>query len=392
MNLTETTQEMFIDGERVAAAEGETEPVINPATGETIGEVAKGSVEDVNRAVAAAERAFPSWAEVSPSQRALALLRLAERLEENAEEMAQLESVNVGKPISAAREEIPFAVDHIRFFAGASRSLEGRAAGEYEPGYTSIIRRDPLGVVGSVAPWNFPLLMGVWKICPALLTGNTLVLKPSEQTPLTTLRLAEMAADLLPDGVLNIITGHGEDVGAGLVGHPRVRMSSLTGDVATGKEVMRAAAGNLKKVHLELGGKAPVIIFDDADIELAVERIREGGYANSGPGLHGVVTDLRLGRASTTTSCRRSCPRSSRSSVGDPTSEETEMGPVISERHQAARQGIRRPGASTPVTRELATGGRDERQGLLLQPEHRRRRPAGRRDRQEARSSGRWSR
>lgn len=366
MSATETVQEMFINGERVPAAEGETEPVINPATGEAIGEVAKGSVEDVNRAVAAAEKAFPAWAAVSPAQRSLALLKLADRLEENAEEFAQLESVNVGKPIAAAREEIPFAVDHIRFFAGASRSLEGRAAGEYEPGYTSIIRRDPLGVVGSVAPWNFPLLMGVWKICPALLTGNTLVLKPSEQTPLTTLRLAELAGDLIPEGVLNIVTGHGDPVGAALVGHPRVRMSSLTGDVSTGKAVMRAAADNLKKIHLELGGKAPVIIFDDADIDLAVERIREGGFANSGQDCmassriyasEGVHDDFMSALV----------PAVESIAMGDPSSEDTEMGPVITERHQERVKGFV-DRAMESGHAELVTGGETNGAGFFYKP------------------------
>jgi aminobutyraldehyde dehydrogenase len=366
MSVTEAAHEMFIDGERVAAAEGETEPVINPATGETIAEVAKGSAEDVDRAVAAAERAFPGWAEVSPSQRSLALLKLADRVEEHAEELAQLESANVGKPIAAAREEIPFAVDHIRFFAGASRSLEGRAAGEYEPGYTSIIRRDPLGVVGSVAPWNFPLLMGVWKICPALLTGNTLVLKPSEQTPLTTLRLAELTADLLPEGVLNIVTGHGEPVGAALVSHPRVRMSSLTGDVATGKEVMRAAAGNLKKIHLELGGKAPVIIFDDAEIELAVERIREGGFANSG---QDCMASSRIYASERIHDDFMSAlvPAVESIVMGDPSSEDTEMGPVISERHQQRVKGFVDRAVDTGHA-ELATGGDANGQGFFYKP------------------------
>jgi aminobutyraldehyde dehydrogenase len=366
MSAIDTIHEMFIDGERVAAAEGETEPVVNPATGETVAEVAKGSEEDVNRAVAAAERAFPAWAAMAPAQRSLALLKLADRLEEKAEEFAQLESLNVGKPINMARDEIPFAVDHIRFFAGASRSLEGRAAGEYEPGLTSIIRRDPLGVVGSVAPWNFPLLMGVWKICPALLTGNTLVLKPSEQTPLTTLRLAELAADLLPEGVLNIVTGHGEPVGAALVSHPRVRMSSLTGDVATGKKVMRAAAGNLKKIHLELGGKAPVILFDDADIELAVERIREGGYANSGQDCmassriyasEGIHDDFLSELVPAVESIK----------MGDPAGEDTEMGPVISERHQARVKGFVDRALDTGHA-ELATGGETNGQGFFYKP------------------------
>ena len=366
MSVTKTTHEMFIDGERAAAAEGEIEPVINPATGERIAEVAKGSEEDVNRAVAAAERAFPEWAATAPAQRSLAMLKLADRLEEHAEEFAQLESINVGKPINAAREEIPFAVDHIRFFAGAARSLEGRAAGEYEPGLTSIIRRDPLGVVGSVAPWNFPLLMGVWKICPALLTGNTLVLKPSEQTPLTTLRLAELAADLLPQGVLNIVTGHGESVGAALVSHPRVRMSSLTGDVTTGKKVMKAAAGNLKKIHLELGGKAPVILFDDADIELAVERIREGGYANSGQDCmassriyasEGIHDDFMSALVPAVESIK----------MGDPESEDTEMGPVISERHQQRVKGFVDRALDSGHA-ELATGGETNGQGFFYKP------------------------
>ena len=366
MSVIEQTNQMFIGGEKVAAAEGETEPVINPATGETIGEVAKGSARDVDIAVEAAERAFEGWSNVSPAQRSLALLKLADRVEENAEELAQLESLNVGKPINVARDEIPFAADHIRFFAGASRSLEGRAAGEYEPGYTSIIRRDPLGVVGSVAPWNFPLLMGVWKICPALLTGNTLVLKPSEQTPLTTLRLAELAADLLPDGVLNIITGHGDPVGAALVSHPRVRMSSLTGDVATGKEVMRAAAGNLKKIHLELGGKAPVIIFDDADLEVAVARIREGGYANSGQDCmassrvyasEGIHDDF----------LSQLVPAVESIAVGDPESEDTEMGPVISERHRDRVKGFVDRAVDTGHA-ELATGGDTNGPGFFYKP------------------------
>jgi aminobutyraldehyde dehydrogenase len=221
-------QLMYVNGEQVAAADGATEPVINPATEAQIATVPLGGVADVLRAVDAAEKAFDGWSATTPGKRAELLLELADRLESHAEEFAQLESVNVGKPITVAREEIPFGVDNMRFFAGAARVLEGRAAGEYSPTHTSIIRRDPLGVIGSVAPWNFPLLMAIWKICPALMTGNTLVLKPSEQTPLTTLRLAELAGDLFPPGVFNVVTGHGDTVGQSLVSHPRVRMSSLT--------------------------------------------------------------------------------------------------------------------------------------------------------------------
>jgi aminobutyraldehyde dehydrogenase len=366
MSVAEQTYEMFIGGRRAGAAEGETEPVINPATGERIAEVARGSARDVDVAVEAAEKAFDGWAAVPPNERALALLRLADRLEEHAEELAELESLNVGKPIAAAREEIPFAADHMRFFAGAARTLEGRAAGEYLAGYTSIIRRDPIGVVGSVAPWNFPLLMGVWKIGPALMTGNTLVLKPSEQTPLTTLRMAELAADLFPEGVLNVITGHGEDVGAALVSHPRVRMSSLTGDVTTGKEVMKAAAGNLKKIHLELGGKAPVIIYDDADIALAVDRLREGGYSNSGQdcmassrvyAAEGVHDDL----------LSELVPAVESIVMGDPQSEDTEMGPVISERQQQRVKGFVDRAVDTGHA-ELATGGDANGKGFFYKP------------------------
>jgi len=275
-------QLMFVAGAQVPATDGATEPVINPANGEQIATVALGSAADVDLAVAAAEGAFDEWAATTPGQRAELLLRLADRLEAHAEEFAQLESANVGKPIAVAREEVPFGVDNMRFFAGAARVLEGRAAGEYSPTHTSIIRRDPLGVVGSVAPWNFPLVMAIWKVCPALMTGNTLVLKPSEQTPLTTLRLAELAADLFPPGVFNVVTGHGGTVGQALVSHPRVRMSSLTGDTATGKVVARVASENLKRLHLELGGKAPVLVFDDCDAELAISKICEGGYGNSG--------------------------------------------------------------------------------------------------------------
>jgi aminobutyraldehyde dehydrogenase len=359
--------QMFIGGEHVPALEGETEDVLNPATGEKLAEVPLGSSADVDAAVKTAGDAFEAWSTLAPNERALPLLRLADRLEEHAEEFAQLESLNVGKPISVAREEIPFGADCLRFFAGAARTLEGRAAGEYVQGYTSIIRRDPLGVVGSVAPWNYPLLMGIWKIAPAILTGNTLVLKPSELTPLTTLRFAELAADLLPPGVLNVITGHGETVGAALVSHPAVRMSSLTGDVATGKAVMRAGAGNLKRLHLELGGKAPVIVFDDADLELTVAKIREGGYMNSGQDCmaasrvyaSGGIHDDLLAEL---------VPAVESIAMGDPTSEDTEMGPVISDRQRSRVEGFVDRALETGHA-ELATGGKTNGQGgFFYQP------------------------
>jgi hypothetical protein len=229
----------FVDGKLVEGMGGEWREVINPATGTVIAEVPEGAEEDVERAVEAADRAFASWFETTPGERAEMLFRLADVMEENAGELASLESRNVGKPISLAREELPFMIDNLRFFAGAGRVLEGKAAGEYLRGYTSMIRREPVGVVGQIAPWNYPLHMAIWKIDPALAAGNTVVLKPSEQTPPTMLRLMELAADVFPPGVLNVITGDGVPVGSGIVSHPKVGMVSLTGDVATGKEVAR---------------------------------------------------------------------------------------------------------------------------------------------------------
>src|ERR1700737_2105048 len=267
MNVTVAQYKNFVGGEWVEAAEGETAEIVNPATGETIAEVPQGTEADVDRAVQAAKAALPEWLETTPGERQEMLLKLAVTIDANAEELAQVESQNVGKPLPAARDEIPVATDNIRFFAGAARTLEGRAAGEYMRGYTSMIRREPVGLVGQIAPWNYPLMMAIWKIAPALAAGNCVVLKPSEWTPLTALRLAELSAEIFPPGVFNVITGDGEPVGAGIVRHPGVNMVSLTGDVATGKEVARAASQTLKRVHLELGGKAPVVVFDDADLE-----------------------------------------------------------------------------------------------------------------------------
>ncbi|HWF26369.1 MAG TPA: aldehyde dehydrogenase family protein, partial [Solirubrobacteraceae bacterium] len=263
------TLQNFIDGEHVEAAEGQTEPVLNPATGEIIAYAPLSTPEDVDRAVAAARRAFADgWSTSTPMERQNALLALAASIEEHGEELAELEAVNAGKPIAAVRQdEIPVAADNLRFFAGAARCLEGRAAGEYVAGHTSIIRREAVGVIGQIAPWNYPLMMAIWKIGPALAAGNTVVLKPAETTPLTTMRLAELAAEHFPEGVLNVLTGHGDPTGQALVTHAEVDMVSLTGSVDTGKWIARAAADTLKRVHLELGGKAPVIVFDDVELE-----------------------------------------------------------------------------------------------------------------------------
>jgi aminobutyraldehyde dehydrogenase len=276
-------QTQLLIGGRLVAGESAIEAVFDAATGAQIAAVPAASLAQVHDAVAAAEAAFPGWARTAPRDRATLLLRIADRLDAEAEDYAALESRNTGKPLAAMRaDEMPAISDVFRFFAGACRSPQGLAAGEYLPGHTSLIRRDPVGVVASIAPWNYPLMMAAWKIAPAIAAGNTLVLKPSEQTPLTTLKLAALFAEALPPGVVNVVCGRGDPVGAALINHERVRMVSLTGSVATGQKVLAAAAGNLKRTHLELGGKAPVIVFDDADLEAVVAGVRTFGYYNAG--------------------------------------------------------------------------------------------------------------
>jgi acyl-CoA reductase-like NAD-dependent aldehyde dehydrogenase len=265
MSTTVSKHQNLIGGEWADSSGGETMEVLNPSTGELIAEVPAATAEDVDRAVQAAKKALVEWRETTPGERSEFLLKLANAIDEHADELAELESRNVGKPLSYAKDEPPVCADNFRFFAGAARVLEGKAAGEYMRGYTSWLRREPIGVVGGIAPWNYPLMMAVWKMAPALAAGNVQVLKPSEQTPLTTLRFAQLAAEILPPGVLNVITGDGVPAGEAIVKHPDVRLVSLTGDVETGKIIARTAADNLKRVHLELGGKAPVLVFDDAD-------------------------------------------------------------------------------------------------------------------------------
>src|SRR5215510_4340440 len=351
MSVTISTFQNFVGGTWVDAAEGGTAEIINPSTGDTIAEVPSGAQADVDRAVDAAKAALPEWLETTPGERAEALLKLADALDANTEELAQLESQNVGKPVPAARDEIPVSSDNIRFFAGAARMLEGRATGEYMHGYTSMIRREPVGIVGQIAPWNYPLMMAVWKIAPALAAGNVVVLKPSEQTPLTTLRMAQLAEEIFPAGVLNVITGDGEPVGAGIVRHPDVSMVSLTGDVATGKEVAKAASQSLKRVHLELGGKAPVVVFDDADLELVVPGIKMAGFANSGQDCT-AASRVVAGPAIYDKLLDELVPAVESLHVGDPAAgDEIEMGPVISKAQQDRVFGfLERASAATVVT------------------------------------------
>ncbi len=276
------TYQQFIGGEFVDAADGRTADVINPANDTVIANVPASSQEDVNRAVEAAASAFETWKKSTPQDRSLLMLRIADALIANADRLGRLESANAGKPVGAAIDEIGVCADLFRFFAGAARVMDGLAANEFVAGHTSIIRRDPIGVIASIAPWNYPLYMASWKLGPALATGNTVVLKPSARTPLSALAFAGLLAEILPPGVVNVLSGSGADIGDALVSHPTVRMVSITGDTVTGKRVARLAAETVKRLHLELGGKAPVIVFDDADVNLAAETLRFAGYWNSG--------------------------------------------------------------------------------------------------------------
>ena len=274
--------ELLIDHQFVKG-EGQDEAILDPATGELLCVVPEASLEQVSRAVSAASRAYRGWSQTTPGERSGLLLKLADVVESNAEQFARLESLNCGKPYARALgDEIPAIVDCFRYFAGAARCMSGLIAGEYLSGFTSMIRRDPIGVVASIAPWNYPLMMAAWKLAPALAAGNTVVLKPSEQTPLTALLFARLAAEILPKGVLNVVCGRGASVGQPLVEHPLVRMVSVTGDVATGRKILQAASGTLKRTHLELGGKAPVIVFDDANLDEVVAGVRTFGYYNAG--------------------------------------------------------------------------------------------------------------
>lgn len=361
-------RQMFIGGEWQPAAAGETQDILNPATGEVIAQVPKGSEQDVERAVAAARKAYDEgWFESTPKERSLALLKLAERLEQQQEEFARLESANVGKPMQWARFDMEFSIDNLRFFAGAARVLEGKSVGEYEKGFTSMVRREPVGVVGQISPWNYPLMMAVWKIGPALAAGNAVVLKPSEWTPLTTLKLAEIAADIFPPGVLNVITGDGVPVGSSLVRHEQVDMVSLTGDVSTGKEVAAAAAQTLKRVHLELGGKAPVVVFDDADPKAVAETVAFAGYFNSGQDCTAACRVLAGGRIYDDV-LSELVPAVEGLKVGDPADDdELDLGPVVSEAQLERVTGFVERAAAAGA-RVLTGGARGDGRGFFYKP------------------------
>ena len=355
-------------GGRFAPGEGAGEAVVDPATGETVGIIPEASPAQVDEAVRAAERAFLKWSRTTPGERSAALLKIADAIEADAEDFARLESLNCGKPFRrVVEDEIPAVVDCFRFFAGAVRCMQGAVAGEYLAGYTSMIRRDPIGVVGSIAPWNYPLMMLAWKVAPAIAAGNTIVLKPSELTPLTALKFAKLAADLLPDGVFNLVIGRGESVGAALISHPAVRMVSLTGDISTGSKVLQAAASGIKRTHLELGGKAPVVVFDDADIEEVVGGLRTFGYYNAGQDCTAacrvyagakvydkLVADLAAAADSI--------------AFGPASGDAAEIGSLISARQRSRVAGFVERARDTPHIEIVAGGNAPEGPGFFYRP------------------------
>ncbi|MDQ1565897.1 MAG: aminobutyraldehyde dehydrogenase [Actinomycetota bacterium] len=353
--LPEMAARNWIGGQWAEPESGALDDVVDPATGEVIFRAAASGATDVDKAVRAATTAFETWSTTTPRQRSEALLRIASVIEDHADEFTAIESANVGKPVSALPDEMDLTIDNFRFFAGGARTLEGRAAGEYMTGYTSFLRREPLGVVGQIAPWNYPLMMAAWKIGPALAAGNTVVLKPSELTPLSVLRLAELTADVLPPGVLNVVTGQGEVAGVALVEHPAVAMISLTGSVPTGQAIMRAAATTLKRVHLELGGKAPVVVLDDADPEVVAAAVRLGGFFNAGQDCTAACRVIASGSAYE--AAVAGIAGAVKTLVaGSPSDEATELGPLVSAEQRSRVAGF----VDRAVGRgaEVLTGGR----------------------------------
>jgi 1-pyrroline dehydrogenase len=339
--------------------------VINPATAETIDSVPNMTADEVDEVVAVAKQTLPEWLDATPGERSALLLKLADVLEDNAEELAQIESRNVGKPLMVSRDEMPFSADNLRFFAGAARNLEGKSAGEYIKGYTSMIRREPIGIVAGICPWNYPLMMAVWKLGPALAAGNVQILKPSEQTPLSLLRFVELAKDVIPKGVLQVVTGDGVPTGQRLVEHPDIGLVSLTGDVATGRLIARNASESLKRVHLELGGKAPMVVFDDADPEAVAEGIKVAGFWNSGQDCT-AGSRIIAGPKIYDALLEQLVPTIEGIKVGDPADgDDVEMGPLITKDQQERVLGFldRAKGATV-----LTGGGTAGERGYFVQP------------------------
>jgi aminobutyraldehyde dehydrogenase len=367
VSVSVTQHKQFIGGEFVESAGGETMEVLNPSTGEAIAEVPRGTAEDVDRAVEAAKTAWAEWQGKTPKDRMELLLALADVIDENAEELARLESVNVGKPWWVAKDEPPAMSDCLRFFAGAARNLEGKSAGEYVEGYTSMIRREPLGIVAGICPWNYPLYMAIWKIAPALAAGNVQIIKPAEQTPLTLLRFVELAQEAIPTGVLQVVTGDGIPAGDALVRHPDIRLVSLTGDTATGKIIAKNAADTVKRLHLELGGKAPMVVLDDADPATVAEAVKIGGYFNSGQDCTASSRILVAGGIYDDV-LSESVKAVEGMSVGDPsTDDDVEMGPVISQEQQERVLGFLERATDAKATIVTGGGALGER-GFFVKP------------------------
>lgn len=358
---------LLIDG-KLEAGQGTALAVFNPATGEEIARIPQADLHQVDAAVRAAESAFAQWGQTTPKTRSLLLLELADAIEQHAETFARLESLNCGKPYHAAlNDELPAVADVFRFFAGAARCLSGSAAGEYLEGHTSMIRRDPIGVVASIAPWNYPLMMAAWKLAPALAAGNCVVLKPAEQTPLTTFHLASLLAAIFPAGVVNVVFGTGAAIGDALTGHPLVNMVSLTGSIATGAHILSHTASSIKRTHMELGGKAPVIVFDDANIDQVVDGIRSFGFYNAGQDCtaacrlyvqRGIYDDVvsKLGQAVASLN------------MGDPNSEDTELGPLITAAQLERVANFVEQASALPHIQVITGGQRVDGPGYYFQP------------------------
>jgi betaine-aldehyde dehydrogenase len=359
---------MIIDGKEVEASSRQRTEVINPATEKVVGTVPKGAAGDLDRAVAAARQAFGKWSRLTPGERSALLLKLADRLDQDLDRLAELETSHTGKPLKLSKNsDLPFANDNIRFMAAQARVLEGTAAGEYAPGYTSIIRREPIGVVGSIAPWNYPYLMAAWKIGPALAAGNTVVLKPASNTPFTAIEIAKAALEAgIPAGVLNVVTGPGAEVGTAICRHDGIDMVSLTGDTATGKKIMEQCASTVKRLHLELGGKAPFIVFEDANLDAAVQGAVVAGYVNTGQDCT-AATRVYVQKPKYADFVERFVAAVKKIRVGDPLKPTTDIGPLISREQRDRVAGFvdraRQAGIKVPTGGKVLDGP-----GFFYQP------------------------
>ncbi len=363
---------MHVGGKWIDSESGETFGVVNPATEELIGKVPKGTKSDIKDAIESARTTFDrgTWSGKSPAERSNVLWKLADLVEKNADHIAEVESINVGKTIKYSREsDLPFIIDNLRFFAGCARSLEGKSAAEYSGLGTSIIRREPLGVVGAIIPWNYPLYIAMWKIAPALAAGNTLVIKPASLTPLSLLEFAKLTEAVgLPAGVFNVVTGPGETIGAELATSDKVDMVALTGDTATGRKIMQMASANVKRVHLELGGKAPLIVLPDADVETVAQGAVVGGFWNTGQDCTAVTRVIAhekiYGKV-----IQRMAEKARKFRVGNPLSRATDMGPLVSGKQRERVEEFIHTGEKEGA--KVAAGGRRPRnlkRGFFLKP------------------------